>query len=154
MLIKADHRSHWCWLMYLQAVLDSLTAFGVAGHIFYLPSAHYYWQAMSNLDEIHLYPKFIDGFHFVRRSNQYGTGLSSDLVIEQALVRSLKSTGGLTHGSGITGDMRNLWTHHIRVQQCNAGFHRSNLLQVRNTQRLTHLGLVLKHISLILRKLR
>ena len=35
---------------------------------------------------------------------------NSDLVIEQTLMRSLKSTGGLTRGSGMTEDMINLWT--------------------------------------------
>ena len=37
-------------------------------------------------------------------------GLSSDHGIEQTLMRSLKSTGGLTRGSGMTEDIRNLWT--------------------------------------------
>ena len=57
-----------------------------------------------------VYQKFLDGFHVIRRSNQCWAGLSSDLVIEQTLMRSLKSTGGLTRGSGMTEDMRNLWT--------------------------------------------
>ena len=67
---------------------------------------------MSNLEEKHsdVYRKFLDGFHVVRRSNQCWAGLSSDLVIEQTLMRSLKGTGGLTRGSGMTEDMRNLWT--------------------------------------------
>ena len=67
---------------------------------------------MSNLEEKHpdVYRKFLDGFHVVRRCNQCWAGLSSDLVIEQTLMRSLKSTGGLTRGSGMTEDMRNLWT--------------------------------------------
>ncbi|CAL8248479.1 unnamed protein product [Merluccius merluccius] len=38
------------------------------------------------------------------------SGLSSDLVIEQTLIRSLKSSGGWTHGSGMTEDMQALWT--------------------------------------------
>ena len=46
----------------------------------------------------------------IRRSNQFWAGLSSDLVIEQTLMRSLKSSGGLTHGSGMTEEMRALWT--------------------------------------------
>ena len=60
---------------------------------------------MSNLEEKHVYRKFLNGFHVVRRSNQCWAGLSSDLVIEQTLTRSLKSTGGLTRGSGMTEDM-------------------------------------------------
>ena len=67
---------------------------------------------MSDLEETHpdVHQKFHDGFHVVHRSNQCWAGLSSDLVIEQTLMRSLKSTGGLTRGSGMTEDMINLWT--------------------------------------------
>ena len=62
-----------------------------------------------------VYRKSLNGFHVVRRSNQCWAGLSSDLVIEQTLMRSLKSTGGLTRGSGMTEDMRNLWTLYAPV---------------------------------------
>ena len=67
---------------------------------------------MSNLEEKHpdVYRAFLDGFHVVHRSNQCWAGLSSDRVIEQTLMRYLKSTGGLTRGRGMTEDMRNLWT--------------------------------------------
>ena len=41
------------------------------------------------------YKYFMGGFHAVRRSERYGAGLSSDLLIEQVLMRSLKTTGGL-----------------------------------------------------------
>jgi hypothetical protein len=57
-----------------------------------------------------VYQKFMNGFHVIRRSNQYWAGLSSDLVIEQTLMRSLKSTGGLTRGSGFNEHQRTLWT--------------------------------------------
>ena len=110
MLIKADRTGSW--LMHLQAVSNCLPVFAAAGHFNYLQSAHYYLQQMSDLEETHpdVHQKFLDGFHIVRRSNQCWAGLSSDLVIEQMLMRSLKSIGGLTHGSGMTEDMRNLWT--------------------------------------------
>jgi hypothetical protein len=49
----------------------------------------------------------VDGFHVVRRSNQWWTGLSSDLILEH--------TVGLTRGSGMTEDMRNLWTLSVPV---------------------------------------
>ncbi len=44
-----------------------------------------------------------------------GQDLVVDLVVEQTLMRSLKSTGGLTRGSGMTEDMRNLWTLSVPV---------------------------------------
>ena len=67
---------------------------------------------MSNLEEKHpdVYRKFLEGFHILRRNNQCWAGLSRDVVIEQTLMRSLMSTGGLTRGSGMTENMRNLWT--------------------------------------------
>ena len=36
-----------------------------------------------------------------RRTDRYWAGLSSDLVIEQGLMRSMKSTGRLTRGRGV-----------------------------------------------------
>ena len=57
-----------------------------------------------------VFHKFMNGFHVIRRTNQYWAGLGSDLVIEQTLMRSLKSTGGLTRGSGMTEHQRGHWT--------------------------------------------
>ena len=47
--------------------------------------------------------------HVIRRTNQYWAGLGSDLVIEQTLMRSLKSSGGLTRGSGMSEEQQTLW---------------------------------------------
>ena len=62
---------------------------------------------MNNLEEKHsdVYQKFLDGFHVIQRRNQSWAGLSGDLVIKKTLMRSLKSTGWLTRGSGMTEDM-------------------------------------------------
>ena len=57
-----------------------------------------------------VFQKFIKGFHVIRRSDKYWAGLGCDLVIEQTLMRSLKSTGGLTRGSGMTEHQRAIWT--------------------------------------------
>src|SRR6218665_100412 len=56
------------------------------------------------------FKKFENGYHVIRRSNQFWAGLSSDLVIEQTLMRSLKTCGGLTRGSGLFDEQRALWT--------------------------------------------
>ena len=48
-----------------------------------------------------VFQKFVNGFHVIRRSDRYWAGLGSDLVIEQTLMRSLKSTVGLTRGGGM-----------------------------------------------------
>ena len=42
------------------------------------------------------------GYHVVLRSDAFWAGLSTDLVIEQELMRSVKSVGGLTRGRGMT----------------------------------------------------
>src|SRR6218665_2204937 len=71
----------------------------------------FYVQQMSQLHINHpdFFRKFENGY-VIRRSNQFWAGLSSDLVIEQTLMRSLKTCGGLTRGSGLSDEQRALWT--------------------------------------------
>ncbi|KAG7168439.1 hypothetical protein Hamer_G002487 [Homarus americanus] len=115
MVIRADRTGSW--MMHLRAVSDCLPIFAAAGHYNYLNSAYLYVQEMCQLEARHpdVYDKFSRGFHVIRRSNQCWAGLSSDLMIEQTLMRSLKSSGGLTHGSGMTEEMRALWTMSIPI---------------------------------------
>ena len=67
---------------------------------------------MLELENRHpdVYLKFVNGRHVVRRSNKFWAGLSSDLVIEQTLMRSLKTSVSLTHGSRMNEEQRSLWT--------------------------------------------
>ena len=62
-----------------------------------------------------LFDKFMKGFHVIRRSDQYWAGIGCDLAIEQTLMRSLKSSGGLTRGSGMSKHQRALWTMSMPV---------------------------------------
>ena len=66
---------------------------------------------MFNLKTEHpnVQQRFDEGFHVVRRSDRLWAGLSSDLIIEQVLMRSLKTSGGLTRGRGLTERQRLLW---------------------------------------------
>ena len=48
-------------------------------------------------------------FHVIRRTDNYWAGISSDLAIEQVLIRSIKTTGGLTRGRGMNECQRALW---------------------------------------------
>lgn len=57
-----------------------------------------------------LFDQFKHGCHVIRRTNQFWAGLTADLVIEQSLMRSLKTPGGLTRGSGMSAEQRALWT--------------------------------------------
>ena len=56
-----------------------------------------------------MHKSFQDGLHVVRRSDRYWSGLSTYLVIEQVLMRSLKTSGGLTRGRGMTEAQRLAW---------------------------------------------
>ena len=51
----------------------------------------------------------ISGHHCIRRSDHYWAGLWPDLVIEQCMMRALKSRRGLTHGRGMGQSTRDLW---------------------------------------------
>ena len=81
---------------------------------------YYYLQEMSELKNGHpdLYLKFVNGRHVVRRSNTFWAGLSSDLVIEQTLMRSFKTSGGLTNGSGINEERAPSGQCPCLLQQC------------------------------------
>ena len=52
---------------------------------------------------------FVAGFHCVRRSDHHWAGLSTGLVIEQVLMRSIKTSGELTGGWGMTEQQRLTW---------------------------------------------
>ena len=82
-----------------------------SGHSLYTKSLHVYLQKMENLQKLHpeIYEKFLNGLHVVRRSDRYWAGLSADQVIEQVLMRNLKTSGGLTRGRGMTEIQRLTW---------------------------------------------
>ena len=99
------------WELPLQAVLDMLPFFAAAGHSLYAKSTYIYLMHMQDLEannpEIHNF--FMKGYHVVRRNDHFWGGLSTDLIIEQRLMRSLKTVGGLTKGRGMTETERALW---------------------------------------------
>ena len=51
-----------------------------------------------------------EGLHVTRRSDRQWAGLSTDLIIEQVLMRSMKTSGGLGRGRGMTEQQRTIWT--------------------------------------------
>ena len=99
--IKAERTGHW--VRRLES-LSEMLPYMAAGHNLYTKSAQLYLQSMVRLESEHpvVYQKLIDGFHVVRRSDRKWAGLSKDLVIEQVLMRSMKTSGGLTRGRGMT----------------------------------------------------
>lgn len=108
-LIRADRSGSW--LLHLQTISNALPIFAAAGHFNYLRSSHLYLSRMSKLKNTHpsVYEQFLAGHYVSRRSDSFWSGVGSDLLIEQTLMRSVKSTGGLTRGSGMTEEMRDTW---------------------------------------------
>ena len=107
--LKAERRGNW--EMHVQAVSQMLPYFAASGHNHYMQSASLYLQSIKNLNVEHpdVYKAFATGYHVVRRGDRYWACLSTDLIIEQVLMRSLKTTGGLTRGSGMTEQQRVTW---------------------------------------------
>ena len=55
-----------------------------------------------------LHQKFMEGHHAVTRTEKHFSSVSTDMVIEQTLMRSIKSRGGLTNGRGMSENVRDL----------------------------------------------
>ena len=100
--------------MHLTATHEMLNLLASNGHFHYAKSARFYLQQMLELPKDHpeIYTSFKDhGYHAIRRSERYWAGLWFDLVIEQVMMRSIKSRGGLTRGRGFNESIRHQWVH-------------------------------------------
>ena len=69
--------------------------------------------------------------HTIQRSDRRWGEIPTDQIIEQCLMRNLKTSGGLTHGSGMTEQQRNVWT--LSMPVC-AEIHQS-MLELSGTTR-------------------
>ena len=107
--IRAEHTGNWA--LHLECISKMLPYLAASGHNHYTKSAWVYLQRMSQLEEQHpdIYQQFQEGLHVVRRSDRLWAGLSTDLVIEQVLMRSMKTSGGLTRGRGMTEQQHLVW---------------------------------------------
>ena len=103
------------WNLHLTSVYRMLNLFAATGHNNYAKCGRLYLQMMLKVSDTYpwLYSKLCSGHHSVRRSDRYWAGLSTDLLIEQMLMRSIKGQGGLTHGRGMTETVRCLWVHSV-----------------------------------------
>ena len=110
LFIRAERTGNWN--EHLEAMRLMLNLFAATGHIKYAKSARLYLQSMQSLHADHpwLYDQYCkSGYHCIRRSDRFWAGLWPDLVIEQCMMRAIKSSGGLTRGRGMTESTRNLW---------------------------------------------
>ncbi|VDI53446.1 Hypothetical predicted protein [Mytilus galloprovincialis] len=107
--IKAERTGNWT--LHLESLKAMLPYFTASGHNLYAKSAWIYLNQMECLKDknAEVAALFEAGYHVIRRTDQYWAGISSDLAIEQALMRSIKTTGGLTRGRGMSESQRALW---------------------------------------------
>ena len=107
--IFAERTSNW--KLHLNTTIEMLNLFASTGHVNYAKSARFYVQQMQSLEDKMpwLHEMYLKGEHAVKRSKRKWAGLWSDLVIEQTLMRSIKSRGGLTHGRGMSESVRHMW---------------------------------------------
>ena len=107
--IKAERTGNWN--LHLATVARMLPFFAAARHNLYAKSSYVYLTDMQKLPKEHpdVFVKFTEGHHVMRRTDRHWAGLSSDHVIEQVLMRSVKSCGGLTRGRGMAEAQRAQW---------------------------------------------
>jgi hypothetical protein len=99
------------WLLHLDSLYQMLGLFAATGHLNYPKCGRIYFQQMFELQNTHplLHEQYLKGMHTVRRSDTFWTDLSTDLVIEQTLIKSIKGRGRVSHGRGYDEDVSKLW---------------------------------------------
>ena len=107
--IKAERMGNW--RLHLKATYEMLPYFAASGHNLYAKSAYIYYQMMTKLKDTNptIHDPFMKWHHVSRRSDRFWASLSSELVIKQVLMRSVKTTGGLTRGRGMDESQQASW---------------------------------------------
>ena len=114
MFIWAERLSDWS--LHQLCTSRMLNLFAASGHHHYAKCGRLYLQMIEDMPETHpwLYEQFANnGCHTVHQSDRPWTGVW--MSIEQILMRSLKSRGGLTRGQGFTESVRLTWVYTMHV---------------------------------------
>ena len=158
--IRAERTANW--ELHLEALTRILPYLAASGHNLYVKCARLYLQSMSDLrtDRPDVYRAFTSGLHVARRSDRFWAGLSIDLVIEQVLMRSLKTGGGLTRGRGLTEQQRLIWllsmpacaeTNHIMQEltgvQFNSGEQNKDMSKARQIRDMKDTVTILRALA-------
>jgi hypothetical protein len=109
LLIRAERMSDWH--LHIFSISQMINLFAATGHNNYTRCARLYVEMMLDLPTNNpwLYEQLVNGGHVARRSNKFWAGLSTDLTIEQSMMKALKGRGGLTRGRGVTESVRTTW---------------------------------------------
>lgn len=101
------------WYAHLECVEKMIPFFHSSGHFQYAKAAHLYLQDMYVLKKNKRpgeFKKFCDeGYFTIKRSSKFWCGTWSDMTIEQTLMRSMKTSGGLTSGRGFKSSVLIRW---------------------------------------------
>ena len=86
--IRAERLGNW--YLHIEAVSEMLPNLASSGHSLYAKSASIYLSSMTNLPNDHpaVQQHFVEGLHVARRSDRAWAGMSTDLIIEQVLMRA------------------------------------------------------------------
>ena len=102
--IEAERTGNWH--LHLTTTAKMLPFLCAAGHFNHALSVHLYLQNKNELEskmEFRDYQNLVsNGYFTIRRSGKFWLSIWSDMTIEQTLLRSMKSTGGLTREKGMT----------------------------------------------------
>lgn len=113
------------WDLHLKSVERMIPYFHATGHFLYAKCAHMYLQDMRTLkesmDELEFERFTSEGFFTIRRTDKFWSGIWADMTIEQVLMRSIKTQGGLTHGRGISDSVvaKFILTMIVLIEVCN-----------------------------------
>ena len=102
------------WQAHLNSIKEMLPYFHASGHFPYAKSAHLYLQDMLQLENLinpSVYQRFIEGFFTVRRSDKLNCGTSTDMVIEQSMMKSMKTDGGISRGRSTKESVISKWVY-------------------------------------------
>lgn len=107
--LKAERTGNW--ELHLKCVQNMLPYYAASGHNLYTKSSCVYLTDMQSLANTHpdVHLKFVNGHYVMRRSDRHWACLSTDLIIEQVLIRSVKSSEGLTRGRGLSENQTSQW---------------------------------------------
>ncbi|CAH2086035.1 unnamed protein product [Euphydryas editha] len=99
---------------HLDAVRKMLPYFHAGGHFLYAKSAHLYLQDMLKLEETmdqQAFENFKNGFFTVKRTEKFNSGTWTDMVIEQSLMKSMKTEGGVSRGRSTQESVLCKWVY-------------------------------------------
>ncbi|KAK4885458.1 hypothetical protein RN001_001729 [Aquatica leii] len=83
------------WQAHLNSVKEMLPYFHASGH---LPYAN-------------VYQRFTEGFFTVRRSDKLSCGTSTDMIIEQSMMKIMKTDGGISRGRSTKESVISKWVY-------------------------------------------